>query len=96
MFTRPEIAAALKEFVLVELYTDAPDGASEENQKPRESRFQTVAIPCGCRRRWPPGSASVSQPDAELHHAVTAAAQDAASMFTTRRGTRRRWGRRLN
>jgi thiol:disulfide interchange protein DsbD len=45
MFPRPEIAAALKEFVLVELYTDGTDAASEANQKLQESRFQTVAIP---------------------------------------------------
>jgi thiol:disulfide interchange protein DsbD len=45
MFTRPEIAAALKEYVLVDLYTDGDDAASEANQKLQESRFQTVAIP---------------------------------------------------
>ncbi|MEK7404027.1 MAG: cytochrome c biogenesis protein CcdA, partial [Acidobacteriota bacterium] len=45
MFTRPEIAAAMKDFVLLELYTDGADAASEENQKLQESRFQTVAIP---------------------------------------------------
>lgn len=45
MFTRPEVAAALKDFILVELYTDGTDPASEENQRLQESRFQTVAIP---------------------------------------------------
>ncbi len=45
MFTRPEIAAALKDYVLVELYTDGTDAASLENQKLQESRFATVAIP---------------------------------------------------
>jgi thiol:disulfide interchange protein DsbD len=45
MFPRPEIASALKGFVLLELYTDGTDGVSEENQKLQESRFQTVAIP---------------------------------------------------
>jgi thiol:disulfide interchange protein len=45
MFPRPEIAAALSDFVLVELYTDGTDATSEENQKRQESRFQTVAIP---------------------------------------------------
>ncbi|MBI3281578.1 MAG: thioredoxin family protein [Acidobacteria bacterium] len=45
MFPRPEIAAALKEIVLVELYTDGTDATSEENQKLQESQFGTVAIP---------------------------------------------------
>jgi len=45
MFTRPEIAAALGKYVLVELYTDGTDEASERNQRLQEERFQTVAIP---------------------------------------------------
>ncbi len=45
MFTRPEIAAALKRFVLVELYTDGTDAESEANQKVELAKFQTVAIP---------------------------------------------------
>jgi thiol:disulfide interchange protein DsbD len=45
MFTRPEIAAALKDFVLVELYTDGTDDASEVNQNLELSKFHTVAIP---------------------------------------------------
>jgi thiol:disulfide interchange protein DsbD len=45
MFTRPEIAAAMKEYVLVELYTDGTDAASAENQKLEETKFSTVAIP---------------------------------------------------
>jgi thiol:disulfide interchange protein DsbD len=45
MFTRPEIAAAMKDFVLVELYTDGSDAASEENQKLQLELFKTVAIP---------------------------------------------------
>jgi thiol:disulfide interchange protein DsbD len=45
MFTRPEIAAALKDFVLVELYTDGTDQASEANQNLELSKFHTVAIP---------------------------------------------------
>src|ERR1022692_514771 len=45
MFTRPEIAAALKQFVLVELYTDGTDVESEANQKVELAKFQTVAIP---------------------------------------------------
>ena len=45
MFTRPEIAALLKNFVLVDLYTDGNDAASQENQKLEESKFGTIAIP---------------------------------------------------
>jgi len=42
---RPEIAAALERFVLLELYTDGADGDSQRNQRLQESRFGTVAIP---------------------------------------------------
>ncbi len=45
MFTRPEIAAAMKNFVLVELYTDGTDAVSEANQKVQLAKFNTVAIP---------------------------------------------------
>lgn len=45
LFARPEIAGALKDFILVELYTDGADQASVENQKLQESKFSTVAIP---------------------------------------------------
>jgi thiol:disulfide interchange protein DsbD len=45
MFTRPEIAAAMKNFVLVELYTDGTDAESEANQKVQLAKFKTVAIP---------------------------------------------------
>jgi len=45
LFPKPEIAAVLKDFVLVDLYTDGTDAASEENQKLQDTRFQTVAIP---------------------------------------------------
>jgi len=45
MFTRPEIAAALADFVRVELYTDGTDAASQANQELEQSRFATVAIP---------------------------------------------------
>lgn len=45
LFTRPEIAAELERFVLVELYTDGRDAASEQNQRMQETRFRTVAIP---------------------------------------------------
>ena len=45
MFSRPEIAAALRNFVLVELYTDGTDAASESNGQLELARFQTAAIP---------------------------------------------------
>jgi thiol:disulfide interchange protein DsbD len=45
MFTKPEIASAMQGFVLVELYTDGTDAASELNQKIELDKFKTVAIP---------------------------------------------------
>jgi thiol:disulfide interchange protein len=45
MFPRPEITGLLKGFVLVDLYTDGTDAASEQNQQLEEKRFGTVAIP---------------------------------------------------
>ena len=45
MFPRPEIAAAMKDFVLVELYTDGVDEASRANQELEEKKFATIAIP---------------------------------------------------
>lgn len=45
MFTRPEIASLMKDFVLVDLYTDGTDQASKENQDLLEKTFATIAIP---------------------------------------------------
>jgi thiol:disulfide interchange protein len=45
MFPRPEIAAAVKDMIKVELYTDGTDQESEQNQKLQETKFGTVAIP---------------------------------------------------
>jgi thiol:disulfide interchange protein len=45
MFPRPEITGLLKDFVLVDLYTDGTDNESEQNQQLEEKRFGTVAIP---------------------------------------------------
>jgi thiol:disulfide interchange protein len=45
MFTRPEIQAALKGFVIVDLYTDGTDADSEKNQKLEDQRFGTASIP---------------------------------------------------
>jgi thiol:disulfide interchange protein DsbD len=45
MFPKPEIGGLLKDFVLVDLYTDGTDAESEQNQQLEEKRFGTVAIP---------------------------------------------------
>jgi thiol:disulfide interchange protein DsbD len=45
MFTRPEILAAMKDLVPVELYTDGTDEVSETNQALQQERFGTIAIP---------------------------------------------------
>jgi thiol:disulfide interchange protein len=45
MFPRPEIASAVKDMILVELFTDGTDEASRENQEFQEKTFKTVAIP---------------------------------------------------
>ena len=45
MFPRPEIAEIAKDLVLVELYTDGSDAASEENAKLEDSKFASVSTP---------------------------------------------------
>ncbi len=45
MFPRPEIQAALKDLIIVDLYTDGTDVESEKNQKLEDSKFSTVSIP---------------------------------------------------
>lgn len=45
MFPRPEVAPLLKDFVLVDLFTDGTDAASEQNQQLEEKKFETTAIP---------------------------------------------------
>ena len=45
MFTKPEIAGVMKNMVLVDLYTDGTDAASQANQKLEEEKFQTIAEP---------------------------------------------------
>jgi thiol:disulfide interchange protein DsbD len=45
MLALPEIAAVLKNFVLVELYTDGPDAASQANAKLQLEKFNTVSEP---------------------------------------------------
>jgi thiol:disulfide interchange protein len=45
IFTRPEIQAALKDLVIVDLYTDGTDAESEKNQKLEDTKFGTASIP---------------------------------------------------
>ena len=45
MFPRPEIADVAKDLVLVELYTDGTDAASEENAKLEDTKFASVSTP---------------------------------------------------
>ncbi len=45
LFPRPEIADIAKDLVLVELYTDGADAASEENAKLEDTKFATTSTP---------------------------------------------------
>jgi thiol:disulfide interchange protein len=45
MFPRPQIASAVRNMILVELYTDGTDAASKENQDFEQNTFDTVSIP---------------------------------------------------
>ncbi len=45
MLPRPEIQAALKNFVPVQLFTDGLDAASDRNQDLENKKFETIAIP---------------------------------------------------
>ena len=45
MFPKAEIQLALKDFVMVELFTDGTGAIDEKNQKLEESMFQTVSLP---------------------------------------------------
>jgi thiol:disulfide interchange protein DsbD len=45
MFPRPEIQAAMKDLILVDLYTDGTDADSEKNQKLEDQKFGTASIP---------------------------------------------------
>jgi thiol:disulfide interchange protein DsbD len=45
MFPRAEVQQELKNFVLVELYTDGTDEASVQNQELQNTKFATIAIP---------------------------------------------------
>jgi thiol:disulfide interchange protein DsbD len=45
MFPRPEIRSALKDLIIVDLYTDGTDSESEKNQKLENDKFATASIP---------------------------------------------------
>ena len=45
LFPKPEIAGLLKDFVMVELFTDGTGAIDEKNQKLEESMFHTVSLP---------------------------------------------------
>lgn len=45
LFTRPEVSSMMKEFVLLDLYTDGSNETSKRNQLMQESQYDTVAIP---------------------------------------------------
>lgn len=45
MFTRPEIQTALKNLVIVDLYTDGTDAASQKNADFEDKKFNTASIP---------------------------------------------------
>ena len=52
MFPRTEITDAAKDLVLVELYTDGNDPASEENAKLEVSKFGSESDPLYVLLRW--------------------------------------------
>jgi thiol:disulfide interchange protein len=45
LFTQPEVATQMKDFVLVDLYTDGSDEASIKNQQLQLKTYGTAAIP---------------------------------------------------
>ena len=45
ILSRPEIAAVLKNFVLLELYTDNGDATDDANVKLQQEKFGTIANP---------------------------------------------------
>jgi thiol:disulfide interchange protein DsbD len=45
MFPRPEIQAAVKDLIVVDLYTDGTDAESEKNQRLEDRKFGTASIP---------------------------------------------------
>jgi thiol:disulfide interchange protein DsbD len=45
MFPRPEIQAAMKNLIRVDLYTDGTDAESQKNQELEDKKFNTASIP---------------------------------------------------
>jgi thiol:disulfide interchange protein DsbD len=45
IFPKPEVSAALQNYILLELYTDGTDPVSARNQKFEQDKFETVALP---------------------------------------------------
>jgi thiol:disulfide interchange protein DsbD len=45
MFPRPQIQAALKNLIVVDLYTDGTDAASKKNAELEDKKFNTASIP---------------------------------------------------
>jgi thiol:disulfide interchange protein DsbD len=45
MFSRPQIQAALKNLIVVDLYTDGTDAASKKNADLEDKKFNTASIP---------------------------------------------------
>ena len=45
IFPRPEIQAALKDMVIVDLYTDGTDDISAKNADLEDKKFNTASIP---------------------------------------------------
>ena len=71
MFTKPEIAGVMKNMVLVDLYTDGTDAASQANQKLEEEKFQTIAdsFLCSLRCKSERGR-DVPRPDAQIRQST--------------------------
>jgi thiol:disulfide interchange protein DsbD len=45
MFSRPQIQSALKNLIVVDLYTDGTDAASKKNADLEDKKFNTASIP---------------------------------------------------
>jgi thiol:disulfide interchange protein DsbD len=45
MFTQPEVTSEMRNFVLLDLYTDGSDAASVRNQEIQSTKYGTIAIP---------------------------------------------------
>ncbi len=81
MFTKPEIAAVLRNMVLVDLYTDADDAKSQANQHLEESQFHTIAIPFYVL--YEPGAVDGTQQVLATFPSLTRDAQQYVSFLNT-------------